>query len=944
MLLFMGIVLCLPLNAKARRSEDGRIELRLWGVAPHERGREGRRPGPDHVRDFILANPDIHIVSGLGLQIKEGPGEGTELMAIAGGTAPDVFEQNLFGRKMQGYAERGFLAPLDAFLADYERRTGQPYEGIWAPPAIWEACKYNGQYVAVPRAYYYLQLYWRKDILRKAGVSAERGPTDWDELFKLGMACTDPGGETIVAGKQVKGKTFGFLLYGRAWTFLNFIWAAGGEVIAPFTSCPSCETLVKLPMPRIDFRADHIRVREEDAYYAQGLDERTLCDHCGEVVIAARIHDELENDPRRAISWKLVVNDEPGLTAYAFYRKLIWQKWTRCTRPHSGGERPEFEISLADLKAGTTRCPVCAHDYSLAELERVGRLFTGVATVASENDPGAIEQFVYGRVAMMICWNGIIGQVVNAGVPAETIGQAPFPPGPGGKRANFCAGGYYAINAQTDLESQQAAWRFIEWITRPEAQRLNLQAAVEAGTARFASPAALLRYGFTDVLREIPSDWIESEAEIARHAHIEPYVPGAQTMYDDLGIPLEKIERMGSTEEAFAYDLKMELDRIVDRFNTHVLGKPSAGELARKRWLAIMLIVSLGAFFLVMFVKAVRVLAAGELIGAGKGGSVVLGETSQARQLLYAGLFLSVAVGSVFLWNYVPLAQGVIMAFYRWELVKESQFVGLDNFVEVLDWENPELFWHPMRRTIIYVALSLGMGFFVPIFLAILLHEVPRGKILFRTLYYLPAVTTGLVVLFLWKRLLFDPTEAGLLNQWIASVYNPIVDVINRVFDTRFNHARPLLWLQSPTLAMFCVIVPGIWAGAGPGCLIYLAALKGVSEEEYEAAEIDGAGILQKLRYVTLPNLSALILINFVGAFIGAFKAMEGIFVMTAGGPLNTTRVIGMQIWYEAFLFLNFGLATAMAWILGSLLIGFTVYQLQILKKVQFKAHGTGAG
>jgi len=101
--------------------------------------------------------------------------------------------------------------------------------------------------------------------------------------------------------------------------------------------------------------------------------------------------------------------------------------------------------------------------------------------------------------------------------------------------------------------------------------------------------------------------------------------------------------------------------------------------------------------------------------------------------------------------------------------------------------------------------------------------------------------------------------------------------------------------------------------------------------------------MVAKVRSVTIPTLLPLILINFLGAFIGAFHAMQNIFVLTGGGPANRTRVIGIDIFYQAFLFLDLGYATALAWILGSLLIGFTLYQLRILKHVDFRAAGGGA-
>ncbi|NCQ30751.1 MAG: sugar ABC transporter permease, partial [Armatimonadetes bacterium] len=134
-----------------------------------------------------------------------------------------------------------------------------------------------------------------------------------------------------------------------------------------------------------------------------------------------------------------------------------------------------------------------------------------------------------------------------------------------------------------------------------------------------------------------------------------------------------------------------------------------------------------------------------------------------------------------------------------------------------------------------------------------------------------------------------------------------------------------------------CVILPGVWAGAGIGSLIYLAALKSVPEELYEASMIDGAGILRRIRNIALPTIAPLILINFVGAFIYTFQTMGSIFLLTFGGPGKETMVMGMAIWQEAYVNLRFSLATSYAWILGTILIGFTYLQLRILRRVDFR-------
>ena len=288
-----------------------------------------------------------------------------------------------------------------------------------------------------------------------------------------------------------------------------------------------------------------------------------------------------------------------------------------------------------------------------------------------------------------------------------------------------------------------------------------------------------------------------------------------------------------------------------------------------------------------------------------------------------AYLCLAPALISIALWKYYPLARGAVMAFQDYRVTGGSKFIFLDNFANVL-WDGT--FWYSMAITIKYAFVFLLFGFCAPIVLVLLLQEIPRGKILYRTIYYLPAVISLVVVAFLWKS--FYLSE-GLLNQILQAVG----------VDSHIN------WLQQPKLALLCCIAPVIWIGMGPGCLIYLAALKTVPNEYYEAADIDGASIWQKIAHITLPSIKALIVINFIGAFIGAFQSANLMFAMTGGGPHTSsggaTEVIGLKIFYTSFMYLKFGLATAMAWILGLMLIGFTVIQLRKLRFMEFRAVGS---
>ena len=229
-----------------------------------------------------------------------------------------------------------------------------------------------------------------------------------------------------------------------------------------------------------------------------------------------------------------------------------------------------------------------------------------------------------------------------------------------------------------------------------------------------------------------------------------------------------------------------------------------------------------------------------------------------------------------------------------------------------------------------------------PIILAILLQEVSRCKVLYRTLFYLPAVMSGLVVIYMW-RLFYGSGPTGIMNQVIQGIYDginfcivPIVSLFNEGYQgLKFE---PIAWLEDSKWAMFACILPSIWASAGPGCLIYLAALKGVPDDVYEAAEIDGANFFMKIWHVTLPTLKALIIINFVGAFIAAAQSGGNIMVMTFGAA--DTEVAELHIFKEAYTNLRFGTAIAMAWCLGVTTLLFTIYNLKKLSNMEFKTTG----
>ena len=293
------------------------------------------------------------------------------------------------------------------------------------------------------------------------------------------------------------------------------------------------------------------------------------------------------------------------------------------------------------------------------------------------------------------------------------------------------------------------------------------------------------------------------------------------------------------------------------------------------------------------------------------------------RRFRVAYLLLTPAVFAILLFRYYPLLRGAVMAFQDYNVVGGSRFVGIDNFAHVI---YDPVFWLSLYRSLQYAFWYFLLVFVPPIVLAVMLSEIRTGRVFFRVVYYLPAVMASIVTLLMWKGF-FDQSAAGTLNRLIA-----------------FFGAEPRKWLWDESLAMMCIIIPQGWAALGPGCLIYLAGLKTVPEDLYEAMAIDGGGFFARIRYLTLPTMKPLIVLQLIFALIGALQSADAVLVMTGGGPGDATNVIGLEIFYNAYVYLRFGIATAMAWVLGFLLIGFTVFQMRRLSGMTFRAAPTTGG
>ncbi len=258
----------------------------------------------------------------------------------------------------------------------------------------------------------------------------------------------------------------------------------------------------------------------------------------------------------------------------------------------------------------------------------------------------------------------------------------------------------------------------------------------------------------------------------------------------------------------------------------------------------------------------------------------------------------------VFAW--FPIVRAVVMAFQQTNLVSEPTWVGLQNFQHVL--ADP-LFYTAVKNTAWFALLALVFGFPIPLVLAVIMSEVRRHRGIFSALAYLPVVIPPVVAVLLWRSF-YDASSGGVFNSVLG-----------------WFGVRPFTWLQASGSAMPSIVIEATWAAAGATVIIYLAALLAVPGDLYDAAEVDGASIWQKLRYVTLPQLRPVIYVTLILQLIATAQLFTEPFLFTGGGPANSTTTVLLLIYHYAFqnsLGGEYGKAAALSVMLAGFLAVFT--------------------
>lgn len=257
-----------------------------------------------------------------------------------------------------------------------------------------------------------------------------------------------------------------------------------------------------------------------------------------------------------------------------------------------------------------------------------------------------------------------------------------------------------------------------------------------------------------------------------------------------------------------------------------------------------------------------------------------------------------------------PMLGALFLSFTSWDLFSDPEWVGLENYRELADDRRVLI---SLKNTAFYTFLSVPLNLTVALMAAMLLNTNVKGQAFFRTAFYLPAVMPVVANAVLWYYIL-NP-DAGLANLVLRSVGLPQSE-----------------WLFSPDTAKPTFILMGLW-GIGNTMVIFLAGLQGVPQSLYDAALIDGAGPVQRFRVVTFPMLSPVILFNLVLGIIGSFQIFTSAYLLTDGGPRNSTLFSVLYLFRLGFEQFEMGYAAAFSWLIFAIILLFTLVQLLLSRR-----------
>jgi multiple sugar transport system permease protein len=258
-----------------------------------------------------------------------------------------------------------------------------------------------------------------------------------------------------------------------------------------------------------------------------------------------------------------------------------------------------------------------------------------------------------------------------------------------------------------------------------------------------------------------------------------------------------------------------------------------------------------------------------------------------------------------------PLIFSFILIFHKWDVYTPMQWVGLNNFIRLFQ---DDLFWQAILNTLMFLLIHIPLQIIVALFFAVLLNQKIRARGFFRAAYFMPVIISGVVVSILWQQMFSQ--ETGVLNSLLSVINIPKVP-----------------WLNSPEWAMPSIAIMATWKNVGFYIVLFLAGLQTIPGYLYESADIDGATGWQKFRWITLPMINSTMLLVMILSTIGGFSLFIEPYILTGGGPMNSTLSAMLYIYKQAFYFNRMGYAATLGFFFAFMILVVVLVQRKVVEQ-----------
>jgi len=591
----------------------------------------------------------------------------------------------------------------------------------------------------------------------------------------------------------------------------------------------------------------------------------------------------------KAYSLKLTERDASGKITRIGFIPNYGNSWLYMYAWQNGGEfmSPDGKRCTLDAPANVGALQYITEVYdALGGAEEVNGFAASFQT-------GELDPFLIGKVAMVINGNWHLEAIARY-KPDLHFGVVPAPVPPGHKPITWSGGFSWAV--PQGARHVEQAWEFIKFMNSMEAGRIDSAAeyAYARSWGRTYVPWMYANRRTTEMaFREFApkqgrlNQYLRLFMDLMPASRFRPVTPVGQLLWDEHARAMDAAIYHKQTPEAAMTAGAQAVQKQLDLLTQESPGRPLNWPLV----------------------------AIGALVVAGMGGGLAyrllrrrLRASAGGRREAWAGyLFASPWLAGFLVFTGGPVVVSLVLSFCRYDVLHAPMFTGVENY-RTLFFDDP-LFWKSLGNTW-FMVLGVPIGMAIGLGVAILLNSAVRGLTIYRTIYYVPAIVPTVASSILWMWVL-NP-QHGLINRGLAGLHIPGPN-----------------WLTSALWAKPSIILMGLW-GAGQGMIIWLAGLKGIPQTYYEAAAIDGAGPIRRFTAITLPMLTPYIFFSAIMGIIGTFQIFNQAYIMTQGGPVDSTLFYVYFLFNNGFRYFKMGYASALAWVLFWIILVLTLIQLKL--------------